>query len=114
VSDLSKFSPLPVFCVIQLMPRYSFGDQVTKLEQAAVKTFVTNLAMEKIPSERRGIESVIFSRNLVLLTSKGSTLFWSYFDPESLSSVPKKPSITPGGKRKVPFIANVMLDIIFE
>ena len=60
-----------------------FGESINAVEQAMVKAELRAYAVDKAPEKRRGIESVMFSRNLRVVSALDRSIFRSYFTDDS-------------------------------
>jgi len=60
-----------------------FGEAVNGVDQSLVKTALRSFAVDKAPEKRRGIESVMFSRNLRVVCVLDRSVFRAHFTEES-------------------------------
>jgi HAD-superfamily hydrolase (TIGR02245 family) len=81
-----------------------FSDAVGTIDQSLAKTALRSFAVDKAPEKRRGIESVMFSRNMRAITPLDRVVFRAHFTEESgkriafLSSSSSSSSLSsPGG-----------------
>ena len=75
-----------------------FAEAVSRREKMAVKAFIIETAMAKVPSKQRGMESVIFDRSLCLVgQDRPTALFRANFTPDTrylaTSNMTTRPSI---------------------
>ena len=63
---------------------FRFAEAVSRREKMAVKAFIVDMAMYKVPVKQRALESVIFDRSLCLVgQDRPTALFRTNFTPSS-------------------------------
>lgn len=69
-----------------------FSENVGAADQSAAKGHMRTYAVSKAPEKRRGIESVMFARNLRVAWAREKTVFRAHFTAESAARVVFAPS----------------------
>jgi hypothetical protein len=80
------------------------GDLISRRQQAEIRSFVAKAVLEKIPPETKEERSLVFHKNLVVLTKSANLLFRSHFKPESLKGFLsyQKKAISRGTSTQMP------------